>query len=147
GMSLSAPRDKQSSKARLNWLFRQSTGELPDDLQIRFTWPSRSESTQFDLNKIMDNPSLVEEGKKGLQLLGFRVFISRRLSGRFTQRRNFIVDLEEVVPEFYREVGQYLVPWREKAPQIRNSRHDAEDVSVQALNEESSSEAISEAAG
>ena len=35
GMTISAPRDKQSSKARLNWLLRQVKGDAPEDLQIR----------------------------------------------------------------------------------------------------------------
>ena len=80
GMTISAPRDKQSLKARLNWLLRQVKGDVPDDLQIRCNWPGRSEPIQFDSRVLQDDPSLIEADKKGLQVTGFHIFIARRLS-------------------------------------------------------------------
>ncbi|TYC80037.1 hypothetical protein FMN63_01995 [Stappia sp. BW2] len=142
-MSISAPKDKQSSKARLNWLLRQFREKVPDDLHIRFIWPGRSENNHADFKSLKEDPSIIEVNKNGSQVLGFQIFISRRLSSRFTQRKNFISDLEEIVPEFYREVGQFIVPWREKAPQIKSQRNEASDVTVQALEEESEANAVS----
>jgi uncharacterized protein (DUF2236 family) len=68
--------------------------------------------------------------------------LSRRLGARFTQQMNFISDLEALVPEFYRTVGQNLVAWRKSAPKIRNDRDEASDVSIEALEEESQEAAI-----
>ncbi len=147
GMTISAPRDRQSSKARLNWLLRQVKGDVPEDLQIRCNWPGRSEATQFAFSILQDDPSFIEADKKGLQVSSFHIFIARRLSARFTQQQNFINDLETVVPEFYRTIGQHLVPWRQKAPQIKRERSETDDVSVQALEDERAAPVEPDASG
>lgn len=130
GMALKAPEDKKSSKARLNWLLRQMKSSELDDLHIRLHWPGRSEATQFEVAALMEDPSICEEGKNGLQVRSFFVFMSRRLGGRFTQQVNFVSDLEKAVPEFYSEVGQFLVPWRQKAPSIKLEATEPEPSSV-----------------
>jgi len=50
---------------------------------------------------------------------------------------NFIKELEDVVPFFYREVGQNLSEWRKPAPRIKEDKPTAGDVSVAALQDES----------
>ncbi|WP_394691074.1 hypothetical protein [Hoeflea sp.] len=136
GMTLRAPEDRKSSKARVSWLLRQIKSNAPADLQVRLNWPGRSEATQFTHAALVDDPSIVDRDKEGLQVLSFHIFISRRLGARFTQQVNFVSDLEEVVPEFYREIGQNLSPWRKSAPRIKEDRETAEDVSTEALSEE-----------
>lgn len=136
GMSLKAPTDRQSSKARVNWLLRQIKSEKTEDLHIRLQWPGRSEDTQFTFSELSQDPAICEIGKEGLQVSSFFVFNAKRLGGRFIQQSNFISDLEEVVPEFYREIGQGLREWRAAAPKIKKSRETAEDVSVEALEED-----------
>lgn len=129
GMTIPAPQDKVSSKARVNWLLRQIKTEATADLHIRLLWPGSSADTQFTYDQLCDDPDLCEEGKKGMQVRAFHVFHARRLGARFTQQLNFISDLERVAPEFYREVGQSLVAWRKPAPRIKPSLpEDAEDV-------------------
>ena len=136
GMTLRAPEDKISSKARVNWLLRQLKSEDASDLFIRLNWPGTSEATQFSFQQLRDDASIVEKDKKHLQVRSFHVYFSRRIGGRFTQRANFISELEEVVPEFYREVGQLLSAWRKSAPQVKEDRPSASEVSVEALSEE-----------
>ncbi|WP_306005908.1 hypothetical protein [Aquicoccus porphyridii] len=133
GMSLRAPEDKVSSKARVNWLLRQIKTEKRDDVYVRLNWPGRSDATQFSLNELLEDPALCEEGKSGLKVLSFHVFIARRLGAKFTQQTNFIKELEEVVPFFYREIGQNLSEWRKPAPKIKHDRAMTEDVSVEAI--------------
>ncbi len=141
GMTLRAPEDRKSSRARMTWLLRQLKGEMPDDLQIRLNLPGRSEATQFACKDLAAEPGLTEQGKAGLQVASFHVFISRRLGGRFTQQVNFISDLETVVPEFYRAVGQSLSVWQKAAPKIKAERETADDVSVEALTEAAAADA------
>jgi len=136
GMTIKSPQDRKSSKARVNWLLKQIKGKMPDDLQIRCTWPGRSDTTQFAYSDVVADPAMIEEGKQGLQVLSFRIFISRRLGGRFTQQTNFIVDLEKTVPEFYRLIGQNLTAWQKKAPKIKPDRETPEEVSVAAIEED-----------
>ncbi|MFG5383044.1 hypothetical protein [Yoonia sp. R2-816] len=136
GMTLRAPTDRKSSKARLNWLLRQINPEKARDLHIRMQWPGRSEATQFSFAELAEDPSICEVGKEGLQVYSFYVFNAKRLGARFTQQANFIKDLEVVVPEFYRDVGQQLTEWRPPAAKIKPERETAEDVSIDALEDE-----------
>lgn len=127
GMTLRAPEDKKSSKARINWLLRQIKDEHGADLFVQCRWPGRSETTQHALADLMANPSICEEGKSGLQVVSFRIFLAKRLGARFTQQANFIVDLEKNVPEFYRDIGQNLAAWRRPAPRIKPDAFDTEE--------------------
>ena len=136
GMTLRAPEDKVSSKARVNWLLRQIKTDKADDLYIRLVWPGRSENTQFSYAELVQDVSVCEAGKEGLQATSFHVFLSRRLGSRFTQQANFITDLEALVPLFYREIGQNLKPWAKPAPRIRAPRDAAEDVSVEGVEQD-----------
>lgn len=143
GMTLRAPEDRKSSKARVNWLLKQIKGQVPADLQVRLNWPGRSEPTQFSYEALVADSSIVEKDKGSLQVLSFHIFIARRLGARFTQQVNFVSDLEEVVPEFYREIGQNLSAWRMSAPRIKEDRERADDVSTEALYEEGEEDALS----
>ena len=129
GMTLRAPEDRKSSKARVNWLLRQLNGEQPEDLQIRLNWPGRSEATQFSHASLSENPGIVENGKSGLQVSSFHIFISRRIAARFTQRANFIVDLEALVPSYYGDIGQKLSKWHRRPPKINSGTEDKGPVS------------------
>ncbi|KJS40621.1 MAG: hypothetical protein VR71_21745 [Roseovarius sp. BRH_c41] len=137
GMTIRAPEDKVSSKARVNWLLRQIKTEKRGELFVRIGWPGRSETTQFSLSDLISDPSICEKDKTGLKVLSFHVFMARRLGAKFTQQVNFIKELEDVVPFFYREVGQNLSEWRKPAPRIKEDKPTAGDVSVAALQDES----------
>ena len=58
------------------------------------------------------------------------VFGSYRLAGRFSQLANFISDLEDKVPEFYKSLGQNLSQWKKPAPKIITA---IEDVDVESI--------------
>lgn len=133
GMALRAPEDKKSTRARLNWLLRQIRTENVADLFIRLQWPGRSEPTQFSLAQLREDISLAEQEKDHLQVLGFFVFFSRSLGGRFAQQVNFISELEQLVPQFYAEVGSGLSTWKRSAPKIKADKHEADDVSVESM--------------
>lgn len=138
GMWLRAPEDKKSSKARLNWLLRQVKSDDTENLFIRMTWPGRSEDTQFSYSDLLAEPDLCEKDKNGLQVVSFHIFLAKRLGGKFTQLTNFITELEDVVPAFYREYGQNLVSWRKPAPRIRLSQ---ESVDIEDIEEEAEEQA------
>ncbi|CUH53302.1 hypothetical protein [Shimia marina] len=127
GMTLRAPDDKRTTKARLNWLLRQIKTEDLNDLYVRLLWPGASEPTQHLLSDLLENIEICEEGKQHLVSHGFHVFYSKRLGGRFTQQSNFIVDLEAIVPHFYGEVGADLKAWQRPAPRIKHIEGQGED--------------------
>ncbi len=135
GMSLRAPEDRQSTRARLNWLLKQIKAERVDEYFVRLHWPGRNEPTQFSIPELRSSIDVATEGKEHLSVHTFEVFISRRIGARFTQQTNFIEELEKIVPDFYRTVGSDLLPWKKKAPRIRDESV-ASDVSTEAISEE-----------
>jgi hypothetical protein len=118
GMTVEAPTDKKSSTARLNWLIRQLKHVAAEDVYITAYWPGSSKPSVHAFSALLEEPSLIEDGKQHLQAHSFRVFLSKSLGGRFAQQQNFIVDLERAVPDFYARIGQNLKAWQKPAPKI-----------------------------
>lgn len=79
-----------------------------------------------------------ESGGKGTALfrgnLG-RVIYSISLSRQVLRAwlRNFIVHLEEAIPDFYEQVGQHLKAWQPQAPKIKEDRAEPADVGTAAM--------------
>ncbi|MBL4811119.1 MAG: hypothetical protein JKX69_01890 [Rhodobacteraceae bacterium] len=136
GMSLRAPEDKVSTKARINWLLRQLKAEKVDDLYLRLFWPGKNLPTQHLIAELRDDVNIASEGKEHLAAHSFHVFHSKRFGPRFTQQSNFIADLEEAVPAFYHQVGSGLSAWKKSAPKIKLEKVSAEAVSTEAISED-----------
>ena len=136
GMTLRAPEDKVSTKARVNWLLHQVKTEKLDELYLRLFWPGKAEPTQHLVSEIKENADIVSELRDHLTPHSFHIYRSKRLGSRFTQQANFIVDLEALVPSFYREVGSSLSAWLRSAPKIKEDRSSAGDVSTEALSDD-----------
>ena len=119
GMTIKAPEDRKSSQARVNWLLKQIKSQNVDDLWVKCNWPSRSDATLFKFSELQEEPSIVQKDKRNLQVSSFHIYFSKKIGARFAQQTNFIVDLETLVPEFYREIGQNLNVWRKPAPRIK----------------------------
>ena len=139
GMTLGAPEDRKSSKARVNWLLRQIRQDDVTDLHLRVSWPKRSVSTQHSISDLRDDVGIVEDGMGHLAAKSFHLFESKHLGSRFTQQSNFITDLEQVVPAFYRRYGAELVAWQRPAPTIKGDRIGSSDVSPESISEEADS--------
>ncbi|WP_299693500.1 hypothetical protein [uncultured Tateyamaria sp.] len=137
GMTLRAPDDRKSTSARINWLLRQIKHEQVDDFHVRLQWPGTSGPTQFQLSELRENVQIAEVDKSHLSPNGFHIFLSKRLGGRFTQQSNFISDLEQIVPDFYGSVGSALRQHQKKAPTLRPDRKQSDDVTPEAIHEES----------
>lgn len=130
---LKAPGDRQSSKARLNWLLRQLSGSTDADVHVRLIWPGRAAATQARLSEARLDPDAVLRGREGLQAASFEVCLIRHTGKRFTQAKNVIADLERLAPDFYTDVVQSLRAWRPAAPKIRDDRAEPESVAPAAL--------------
>lgn len=130
-MRVAAPGDRKSTKARLTWLLRQLGKSEPDNIHVRLHWPGRAPFTQFPLNQLRQDPGIAEQAGKVVS--SFEVVFARDLAGRFAQRRNFITDLEEAIPDFYEQVGQHLKAWQPQAPKIKEDRTEPADVGTAAI--------------
>ncbi len=116
-MKLNAPGDKKRAGARINWLLRQLRDVAGDDVIVRALWP-RGATTQEYLSKVRGDINCLEIGRPGATLTSFEVVMVEYLAGRFSGPRNFIEDLEELVPEFYDIIGQRLRRWSPPPPPI-----------------------------
>ena len=110
-MKLTAPGDKKSAGARVNWLVRQLRGVEGDDVNVRAFWLGRGGPTQATLSELKTDPKCLESGYPGAAPTSFEVVTIRDLAGRFSGRRTFIEELESLIPEFYDRIGQKLRPW------------------------------------
>ncbi|MBO6826562.1 MAG: hypothetical protein JJ879_10195 [Sneathiella sp.] len=114
-MRVTAPKDKQSTKARLNWLLRMLK-EDDERLSIRAIWPGRAQDTQVKLAELRLDPDKIQCENKKLVPNHFEVLLVEVPGQRFSGAKTFIEDLERVVIEFYDLVGQSLRPWQPKPP-------------------------------
>jgi hypothetical protein len=133
-MRVAAPGDRKSTKARLTWLLRQLSKSKPDNIHVRFYWPGRGPFTQHPLALLRESPEVAEASGKVVS--SFEVVFARDLAGRFAQRRNFVADLEQAIPDFYEQVGQHLKAWQPQAPRIKEDRTDPADVGTAAMQKE-----------
>ncbi len=134
-MRLRAPEDRKGTKARVNWLLRQLP-ELTDDYYLRLHWPGRGGCTQHALGQVEDLAERAQMERPDSIPHSFEVCLVKPTAGRFAQRKNFILDLEALVPTFYKAIGENLKAWQAPAPRVRQGRDEAEDVSPEALSDE-----------
>ena len=140
-MKLNAPGDKKRVSARVNWLVRQLRGVDGDDVIVRAFWLGRGRPTQASLSEIKTDPKCLESGRPGTTPTSFEVVMIRDLAGRFSGRRTFIEDLENLIPEFYDRIGQNLRPWTPPPPSI-DKRDPIQDTDIVKASEERNEDGI-----
>jgi hypothetical protein len=147
-MSLVAPKDKRRTSSRINWLLRQLAKAEPDGIHIRATWPGRAPATQATLSALREDPSRIEADNQNLAPTQFTVLLVKDLAGKFGGSRTFIEHLEEAVPQFYEQVGQYLRAYVEFPPRLqKESRESQADEALDGISVEAAvaaSEAVDE---
>ena len=147
-MTLRAPVDRKSARARTNWLLRQLSGSDASHLHLVAVWPGRAAKTQETLDEVRSNPDALRPSNPRLAPSAFEVRLVRDIGARFSGAKTFIDDLETTVVHFYGEVGQRLKNWQPAAPklveepdasrqrptavdhQIRTARDDAADALI-----------------
>ena len=124
-MQLKARGDRKTARARINWVVRQLQPKRGQESAIseemcvvRAFWPGRAASTQATLAELKANPGCLATERAGLLPTRFEVRMIADAAGRFSGRRTFIADLEDLVPKFYDQVGQHLRAWVEPPPPI-----------------------------
>ena len=131
-MRLTAPQDKKSTKARVNWLARQIRGVATDGMFVKAIRTGRAEDTQAGLAAVLEDPACLESTNTNSVPTAFEIFYMIDLAGKFSGSKVFIERLEQAVPHFYEQVGQKLRPW--VAPPPRISRRDPADVDEAEVN-------------
>lgn len=117
-MSLRAPEDRVSTRARVNWLLRQIQRADATDIHMVAHWRHHA-AVQAALSEVRSDPAVLEPTSRPVPASAFTVMLVRDAAGRFAGSRTFVAELEEVVPRFYEQVGQRLKAWRPVAPQVQ----------------------------
>jgi hypothetical protein len=117
-MKLTAPKDKKSTKARVNWLLRQLKHTSPANVFVRATRPGKAETTYQPLSALRESPELLESETSNTTATSLEVVYELDLAGKFSGRKIFIEELEKAVPHFYHEAGQWLKAWSPAPPKI-----------------------------
>lgn len=120
-MTVKAPLDRKSTKARLNWLLRMLIEE-DDRLLVRAHWPGRSAPTTKSVGLLRDEPDLIQTDNADMVPHSFEVLLVEATGKRFSGRKTFIEDLERVVSEFYDLVGVNLKTWQAAPPKPVKAR-------------------------
>lgn len=127
-MRLEAPKDKKSTSAKTNWLTRQlPVNEKNDGLSIKAIRQGKAQDTDKPIEDVRQDPSVLEADNTNTPPVSFEIFISQALGGKFSGRRVFIEILENLVPYFYENAGQYLKAWVPPAPRIKRSEKEPEE--------------------
>lgn len=134
-MRLRAPEDKKGTKARLNWLLRQLEQSPAENWHVRMFWPGRASSTQKPLAALRENIEGAANERAGMVVSSFEIVLIRDLGPRLGQRRNFIADLESILPQFYDQVGQHLKAWHATAPKLPEERIEPSSVNTEAMRD------------
>jgi hypothetical protein len=140
-MSLTAPKDKQRASARINWLLKQLAKSQAPGVQIRANWPGRAAATQASLDILRQNPESLEADNKSLAPYSFDVLLVADLAGKFAGRRTFIEQLEEVVPLFYKDVGEHLRAYVPPPPKLKEAKSESAEAEAAGAGATPSSEA------
>ena len=143
-MRLRAPEERKGTKARVNWLLRQLAQSLPDNWHVRLYWPGRSAHTQKPVAALRDNIDQAADERPGMVVSSFDVLLVRDIGPRFAQRRNFITELADTVPQFYDQVGQHLRAWQPTAPRLLEEKAEPASVSTEALRDAAEQEVVSQ---
>jgi len=141
-MKLAAPGDRQSTKGRLSWLLKQLQKSDPIGIHVRVNWPGRGGSTQHPLVSLRDGTSSPADDRPDSVATSFEILLVRELGARFAQRRNFVLDVQKAVPEFYDQVGQNLKAWQPPAPALPEAKAQPSDVAPEALRQQADETAL-----
>ncbi len=132
-MTLEAPGNRKTTRARLNWLLHQLRKTSETDIHIRLIWPGRKPRTQHTLGELRENSAMASVGSQELPVTRFEVCMIRQLGRRFGQRRNFIDELEQMVSGFYETAGQHLRAYQPPAPKVSEDRVAPQSVTPERL--------------
>ena len=133
-MDVDAPKDKKTAKARINWLLRQLRSSKPEDIIIFAYWPNRTQTSSEELEKLRENPDLLEPPAPNLAPRKFSIKLIHHAAGKFSGRRTFIEAVEKYVQHFYREVGQRLRAWVPTPPKSPpEPQRDISEATVQEM--------------
>ena len=124
-MTVGAPEDRKTAKARVNWLLRQLVKtEEEERVHVKAVY-GRREDIQHSLAVVRENPEAITKDDVKICPRRFEVKLIGELGRKMESPRSFIQAIEKHVPDFYTEVGQHLRPWVPSAPRVASEPKQA----------------------
>lgn len=121
-MTVQAPQDRKSTRARTNWLLRQLRQSDADDLHLRARYARRSKAPEGRLAAVREDPGALQLPNGDAVPYAFEVRLVRDLGARFSGAKTFVDELERTVLRFYAEVGQRLRNWQPAPPKMADAQ-------------------------
>ena len=125
-MTLGAPEDRKTAKARVNWLLRQLAKTKVGGVHVKALY-GRREDIQHPLDVVRENPGVMSKDDLKVCPKRFEVRLIGDLGRTMEGPITFIQALETHVPSFYTEVGQRLRPWVPSAPRVATQPEQTAD--------------------
>lgn len=126
-MKLNAPKDKKTSKARLNWLLKQLKDTEEDTVQVGLNWVARAGTSYYSHAELEKRPEIAYENNTAREIRSFEITVTSKSARRFNGRKTFIEEIESMVPRFYEYLGQHLRAWSPSPPKPIHSVKKAEE--------------------
>jgi hypothetical protein len=87
------PPENKGARATVTWLSKLLSDWSETDLVLSFDWPGRVPDTTFPLQKVLEDPSLVFDGKPDAPRR-IRIIVNKQDVRRFKSRKKFVEDVE-----------------------------------------------------
>ena len=125
-MTIGAPEDRKTARARVNWLLRQLAKTHEEGVYVRAMYGRRGD-VQEALVKVREDPDVLCKEDPKICPTRFEVRLIDSLGRKMEGPRTFVQALEKHVPEFYTQVGQNLRPWVPSAPRVAGEPEEEEN--------------------
>ena len=122
-MGINAP-DRPQFRSRVTWLLRQLsdiTDSEAEHILIRALWSGRLNDTQSSLVDVRSDLGCLNHDRSGVLPVAFEISKTRDLGARFGSTKKFLQEIENLIPEFYEQIGQKLKRWQPSPPPIKKS--------------------------
>lgn len=117
-MRLKAPTDRSRASSLITWALHQVTKCEDDELVIKAIWPGRLQDTMANLGQLRSNPKAILYPNIAVLPIAFEFIRVLDIAARFKGCNTFVEHAVNIVPDFYRDIGQYLKPWIPPAPNV-----------------------------
>lgn len=117
-MTVQAPEDRRSARARTNWLLRQLRKADAEDLHVRARYKHRANAPEGRLAAVREDPDMLALPNSKAAPYAFEVRLVRDVGHRFSGTKTFIAELEDTVLAFYSVAGQELRNWQPAPPKM-----------------------------
>ena len=130
-MTIGAPEDRKTAKARVSWLLRQLKKTSEDGIHIKAihikALYGRREEIQESLASVLKDPATLAKDDSKICPSRFEVMLISDLGRRMEGPKTMVQELEKHVPKFYEEVGQHLRAWVPSAPKVPAQQEKEDD--------------------